>query len=135
MTLPALPKQNKKKEADFGLYLRRWLKEHPQFSMAMELKQTEGNSIPFKEVKDEQLAYAFKIRSNEGVLIRVLGTNGEPDYIWLRNMPSYIFVKFPKFFCAISPDVWVSLKERSPRKSLSSDEAKSSASIVVCYGK
>lgn len=126
--LPNLPKQNKKREADFGVYLRRWLKSHPQFTMAMELKQTETNRIRFSEVKDEQLAYAFAIRSNEGVLIRVQGTNGEPDYIYLRNTPSYIFIKFPKFFCAIAPDVWILEKEKG--SSLTSDRAKQIASIV-----
>jgi hypothetical protein len=131
MTLPDLPKQNKTNEAEFGLKLKKWMKNNPMFSCSLEAKQTCTNSIPFKEVTNEQLAWGMSIRSNEGIMVRVQGSSGEPDYIWCRNMPSFIMIKFPKFFCLIAVPVFIMEKEKSKRKSLTAERAVAIAVKVV----
>lgn len=129
--LPTLPKQNNKKEAGFGLMFRKWIEKNPRFSCSLEMKQTATDSIPFSCVEEEQLIYGMAIRSERGVLIRVVGTKGEPDYIWCRNMPSYVVIKFPKFFCLIPVPIFIQEKETSTRKSLISSRAKEISTVVV----
>lgn len=131
---PKLPQRKKLKEASFtDKKLDEWLREIQPMSMAIESKQTEGDSIPFSEVSDEQLNYLLRIRSQEGVKIRTLSINGQPDHIWLRNFPSFIFIKFPNFFCGISPDVFIQEMKKSKRKSLTSERAKAISSILVSF--
>jgi len=126
MNLPDLPKQHKKKEADFGVQFRHWLVKNPQFnSCAFELKHTRGkDSFPFSELKVEQIAYANKIQSNDGVLIRNDGRNGEPDYTFLKNTPTYIVIKYPKEFFIIPIQDFIKEKDSSKRKSLTEDRAR-----------
>ncbi len=113
-----------KKEADFSIVFRHWIKANPQYSCALEMKQTSGDSIPFSCVEQHQLDYGMAIRSKKGTLIRVQGGNGEPDYIYLRNTPSYIVIKYPGEFHIISVDTFILEKERSKRKSLTSKRAR-----------
>lgn len=129
--LPSLPKQIKKREADFGLVFRTWITKHPQVSSAWELKQTTADSISFSCVEDQQLLWLEAINSSKGALIRVQGTSGQPDYLYLRNAPAHIFIKFPKVWCAITISTWILEKERSKRKSLTVDRAREIAVKVV----
>ena len=131
--LPNLPQTKKKREANFSeKKLDKWLSDNNlRYSTALEIKQTTKQSIPFSEVKDEQLNYLLRIRSNRGVKIRTLGLNGQPDYVWCVNMPSYIVVKYPDCFCIIAPDVWQKESLESKRRSLTLDRARSIATIVV----
>jgi hypothetical protein len=131
MKLPDLPKQNKKKEADFGITFRRWIEKNPRFSCSLEMKQTTTDSIPFSAIEEEQLIFGMAIRSEKGVLVRIKGTIGEPDYIWCRNMPSYIVVRYPKFFCLIPVPIFIQEKQRSKRKSLVGSRAKELSTCTV----
>lgn len=120
------------KEADFGIQLRHWLKANPGFSRAIEIKDSRGAySIPFSEIKQEQLDYALAIKSDEGTLVRVQGMGGEPDYIYLRKFPAYIGIKYPDCFCLISPEAFIAEKKKSTRKSLTSIRARDIAVTVV----
>lgn len=125
MHLPDLPRQNKKKEADFGVQFRAIIKQFPFIKTgAFELKHTRGkNYLNFNEVKPEQIAYGYKIQSEEGVIIRVIGFNGEPDYIYLKNEPYFITIKYPKSYFIISLDDWIKEREISNRKSLTEERA------------
>ncbi len=125
----------KTREADFGILFRHWIKAHPQFTAAYELKQTSKDSIPFSCVEDHQLVYLEAIRSDKGVLVRVQGTNGEPDYIYLRNEPAYIVIKFPKSFHIITPDAFLIAKRKEDRKSLTESRAKEISIKSVNLGK
>lgn len=127
--LPDLPQQNQKKEADFGLKLKKWMVKNPMYSCALETKYSKGNTFTMSEVEPEQLAWGMKIRSNEGVMVRVIGRTGEPDYIWCRNMPSYIVIKYPKMFCLIAVPTFI--QERDKQKSLTQSRASDIATIVV----
>lgn len=129
--LPELPKQNKQIETDFGLRLKKWMLKNPMFSCSLETKQTTTNSIPFSAVEDEQLAWGMAIRSDKGAMVRVIGISGQPDYIWCRNMPSFIVIKYPDFFCIISVVTFIQEKEQSKRKSLTADRAKEIAIKVI----
>lgn len=117
--MPPLPKQNKKKEADFGIKLRDFYKKNPDFTCAIETKQTQTDSIPFSEVKEAQLAFALAIRSDKGILMRIVPVvEGMPDYIYMRNEASWICIKYPKGFVFISPDRFILERDSSKRKSL-----------------
>ncbi len=130
-TLPELPKQHKKKEADFGVRLRKWLRENPTFSCAYEVKYTPTNSLPFNALEDHQRTYLKAIKSPKGELIRVQGVNGEPDYIWLRNFPACVVIKYPHSFHLIDVDTFVMEDTRSKRRSLTSERAEAISIISV----
>ncbi len=120
-----------KREAQFGLLVRAWLRANPMYTCALELKQTTGSSIPFSDVAQAQLDYARAIQSDHGVCIRVVGFNGEPDYIYLRQQPVFFVIRFPHCFMLILSDIFESEKSISKRKSLTEKRAKEIATIVV----
>ena len=134
--MPPLPKQHKDPEAKFGIEFRKWLKEncHGEYDMrscSLELKHTRGRaSLPFDEVKPEQLAYASQIEGN-GALIRVQGLKGEPDYIWLTNATAWIVVRYRRFWCMIEAQQFVWERDKGKSKSLSEERARAIASIIV----
>lgn len=123
--MPPLPKQNKKLEADFGIKLKAYIEKNPfKISTGIELKQTETDSIPFSAVEPQQVAHGLRTKSDKGVWIRVQGTNGEQDYIWLVNTPSYVAIKFKSGTCFIDIETFVLERDRSKRKSLTWERAK-----------
>lgn len=132
MTLPDLPKFNKKSEADFGLKFRKWW-QAKGMNAPYELKDSRGkNSIPFSAVTAEQIAIALGAKSSKGVLIRIeKGTVGAPDYVGFRNSPYWFVFRYPKSVEIIDAEVFVMEKERSKRKSLTSERAAAISSISV----
>lgn len=121
-------------EAQFGILLRHWLKANPTFSQAYELKQTSSSSILFSCLEEHQALYLQAIKSNKGTLIRVQGTSGEPDYIYLRNSPSSVVIKFPHEFSIIDIDTFLLEKKRSKRKSLTMLRAREISTVTVKLG-
>jgi len=123
--LPNLPKQNKHREADFGLKLREWIMKNPRQTCSIEIKDSRGkNSIPFSEITQQQISFALLVQSDKGALVRVQGMNGESDYIYLRSEQANVIIKYPKFFCIIPINNFIFEKEKSKRKSLTEDRAK-----------
>lgn len=120
-----------KRESDFGVLLRHWFKKNPRYSCSIECKQTTTDSIPFNAVEQGQIDWALAISSPKGALVRVIGQSGEPDYIWCCNMPAYIAMRYPKFFCLIGIETFLLEKGRSKRKSLTSERAKEVSVVVV----
>lgn len=118
-------------ESKFGILFRHWLRANPQYTCAYELKQTKGNSIAFGELKDHQQAYLEAVRGDKGVLVRVQGTGGEPDYIYLRNCRACVVVKYPHSFEIIDIGTWVLEKRKSTRKSLTSARAREISAVSV----
>lgn len=128
--LPSLPKQHKQPEADFGVDLKHWFEKNKPLTSSLEIKHTRGkNSFSFRELKEEQIAFAKRISSDKGAWIRTLGQNGEPDYIWMRNEIAYIPIRYPKGFVFITIDNILFEKEK--RKSLSWERACEIASRVI----
>lgn len=122
----------KNREAKSAVLFRHWLRANPQISGSYEIKDTRGkNYINFNEVTEQQLNYGLAIRGNKGTLIRVQGVNGEPDYIYLRNAPSWIVIRYPKSFEVISVEAFIQEKEKSKKKSLLLSRAKDISVISV----
>lgn len=120
-----------KREADFGILFRHWLRANPRHSCAFELKQTSGTSIPFSCLEDHQETYLMAIKGPKGVLIRVQGVAGEPDYVYLRNAPACVVVKIGKEFHIIDIDQWANEKRRSKRRSLTGSRAREISILSV----
>lgn len=135
MNLPTLPKIHQKKEADFGLRFRTWFKDNSRLfeSGSFELKDTRGKDyLNFNEVKSVQIASGLKNQSDEGNLMRAsVATTGTADYLFYRNAKGWIVIKYPKMFCIISLDNFIQEKETSDRKSLTSEDARRIAWLVI----
>lgn len=95
------------------------------------MKQTTTDSLPFRELKEAQIAWLQAAKSDEGVLIRVIGHGGEPDYVYYRNSPAWVVVKYPDRFCIIDVDQFVKIRDYSKRKSLSCELAQGIAALTV----
>ncbi len=123
--LPELPKQIKKKEAAFGLRFRKWIEKNPQMSGAFELKQVEGNSMPFSAVKPHQLVALF-MASRNGILYKIADDSRgtKPfDYVYLRHSGAYVVIKYPDVFVLIEVRAFMDESETSVRRSLTRDRA------------
>lgn len=122
--LPPLPKQYKRLEADFGVKLRdELLRVHKHKTAVFELKQCEGPSLPFDDLKPEQIAYLKSAKGSKGVVLRNTGRNGEPDYALFRNAPAWVVVKYKKSFYGIDIDDFLFERDRSKRRSLTKERA------------
>lgn len=129
--LPNLPKTHKHCEATFSLKFRAWLKENPRISSAFEMKDTRGkNAFPFSELTDVQRAYGMSIKSDKGTLIRVQGLAGEPDYVYLRNAPALVVIKYKQGWAAIDIETLIMEDKRSKKRSLTWSRAIDLASYL-----
>ncbi len=120
MTSMDLPKQHRKREADFGVAFRAWWKLHP-FSGEIELKDTRGkDSLPFSALDPQQELVACA----DTILIRrTMGTVGAADYTGLVRSQYWIAIKYPKAFYVIGMKEFLRERDRSSRKSLTSARA------------
>ena len=121
------------KEKDFAIIFRHWIKANPQISGSYEIKDTRGkNYINYSEIPEHQINYAQAINSKTGVLIRVQGMGGEPDYIYLRNAPAYFVIKYPKSFEIIAVENLLFERDRNKKiKSLTYLRAKAISTISI----
>jgi hypothetical protein len=110
-----------KREAKFSIQFRHWLRANPQKTCAIEMKDTRGKkSFYLKEWKDAQRTFAEAIRSSsKGVLVRTEGVEGLPDYIYLRQEPSLVVIKYPLGFAIIDS----AILEKEETTSLSPERA------------
>ena len=132
MNLPELPRQIKQREATSSIDLKHWIEKNQKFTCGLEVKDSAGkDSIPFSVVADKQIAYANQASGPKGAWIRVQGVNGEQDYIWLINTPSYIVIKYPKCFCIITIGNFLFEKQKSKRKSLTLERAIQIATKII----
>lgn len=122
-----------RREAKFGTLLRHWCKANADNldTCGLELKHTTANSLPFGALADNQIDFGNAITNSQGVLIRVQGTNGEPDYIWMRKEPAYVVIRYPNCFCILTIDAFVKEKATSKRRSLTSSRAKEISTYFV----
>lgn len=133
MTLPDLPKQIKKREAKFGIELRRWLEKNGGESCVFELKQTTTSSISFSCLKGGQIPWLKQAKGPKGILLKNPGGNGEPDYSYHRDSFAWVVIRYPKSFCIIDIDVFLTEKMNSKRKSLILDRAHAIATYSNVY--
>ena len=119
--LPPLPRVLKHREADFGLQFRAYIKANWKDGTAtFELKQSKTDSIPFNCLEEHQINYNLAERK----LVRVQGSIGEPDMIFLNRVPSYVVIRFKSGFCIIPINSFLKEKKISDRKSLTYLRAK-----------
>ena len=123
-------------ESKFSLKFRSWWRAN-RMNGVFELKDSRGaSSIPFSEIKEEQIDSGLANKSKRGNLIRVQsGTIGTGDYIGLVNFPSYIVIKYPTHFEIIDIETFNLEKNRSKLRSLTSKRAKEISIISVSLTK
>lgn len=107
-------------ESKSSITFRHYLRANPWLTCALEMKDTRGKgSLPFHEVSQAQIDYGLAIKSDKGVLMRVQAVaEGMPDYIYMRNEPAYIPIKYPNGFAVIDVETFVLEKKRSKVLSL-----------------
>jgi penicillin-binding protein-related factor A (putative recombinase) len=127
----------KKSEQKFTTYFQHWLKERVfvKGGVAFEIKHTRGkNLFPFSEVKDHQINALLAVKSVKGLVYKISDSaiGFKPfDCFMMRECESYIVIKYPNFFCLINPENFIQEKERTNRKSLTSERAKEIANLIV----
>jgi len=111
----------KKREAKFSIRFRHWLRANPlPLSCTFEMKDTRGrNSLPFSDLKEEQIDWGMAISGKKGILMRNQGGHGEPDYTYHYNQPAFVVIHFTgKGFVMIEIPIFKLEKENSTKKSL-----------------
>lgn len=125
----------KKREAQFTLLFRHYLKANPiQNSAVFELKQTINDSIPFNVVKDHQINALKSVKSKYGFLYKISDDSIgiKPfDMVYYFNSPAFVVIKYPECFVIIDIDDFILERNTSKRKSLTSDRATKIATHVI----
>lgn len=126
-----------KREQKFGQLFRHWLMSNPlRFSngAVFELKQT-STSLPFDAVKEHQIAALVAAsEGNKGLLYKAPDDSRgiKPfDFFFSINTPAYVVIKYPKHFEVISVGTFILEKNRSKKKSLTSQRAREISTISV----
>lgn len=123
-------------ESKSSLTFRKWVSANAGslISCTFEMKDSRGeDSLPFIKIEEPQIDHAMAIKwSKKGDLIRVeSGTIGAPDYVFYKNAPAYIVIKYPNCFTIIDIETFTEEKARSKRKSLTVVRAKEIAWRVI----
>lgn len=123
-----------KREAKFNTTFNHWLKNVYKKSGAFELKQTLVDSIPFSAIEPHQLQALLAVRFGTFVFkIPDAGYQNPFDCFCMTEMPAYVVVKYPSFFCLIGVRYWESESKQSKRRSLTSKRAQEISTVVVAY--
>lgn len=125
------------KEAKFAIKFRHWLRANPvNISCTFEIKDTRGRkSLPFSELKEEQINWGLAVKSKKGVLMRNQGGHGEPDYTYHYNQPAFVVINFTgKGFAVIEIETFCLERDRNKKaKSLTWERACAIATIEEHY--
>ncbi len=114
----------RKREADCQTYFNKWVKNVYKKTAVFELKQTQGDSIPFSDVVPHQIAALEQVRNGTFVFkIPDAGFQNPFDSFCMTKMPAYVVFFYPKAFYLISINTFLLEKERSKRKSLTEKRA------------
>lgn len=117
------------KESDFQTAFNKWLKYHPEYYGAFELKLTHDPSLPFSAVSAHQVRNLDNVRNNHLIYkIADEGFGQKPfDCFKLQNYPAYIAIMFyrrgQKTFYMIDINTWIDHVLGSKRKSITEVEA------------
>lgn len=118
----------KKREADFGIFFRHWLKANPMESCAFELKQTRSHRLPFSAVKEHQLEFLLAAKSDKGILYKIADDSRgiKPfDMFYFRNAEAYVVIKYPECFVMIEPKTFIFERDvLNSEQSLTAERAK-----------
>lgn len=120
------------KERSFQTTFSHWLKSVHKQTGAFELKVAKNESLPFSAVAPHQLQALEQVRYGVFVFkIPDCGFQNGFDCFSMVRQPAWIVIKYTKFFCLISIDVFLLEKDRSKRKSLTASRAVEIASEVI----
>lgn len=125
----------KKREANFQTMFNHYVKSVHKKTGAFELKQTKGSSLPFASVMPHQVSALNQAKN--GVMVFKIpdcGYQNPFDGFCLANVPAYVVIKYPDFFCMIDIDDWKNEDKMSIRRSLTATRAKEIAEIIVDCG-
>ncbi len=122
----------KKREADFSLVLRHWIKAEMPFrdSCAIEVKQTRTNRLPFSDVQEHQIDALQAASTYMGLLYKAPDDSRgvKPfDFFYMKNAGAWVVIKYPGQFSVISKDAFLAEKKRSEEKSLTKERAEAIA--------
>lgn len=123
-----------KREANFTILFRHWLKANPMRSSAFELKQTRTDSLAFNKIQEHQLIALQAAKGEHGLLHKISDESSgfKPcDLVYLRASGAYVVIKYPRSFSIIDVDGFIIERDISFRKSLTEERAKQIASLVV----
>ncbi len=113
-----------KREANYQTYFNKWVKNVYKKTAVFELKQTQGDSIPFSDVVPHQVAALEQVRNGTFVYkIPDAGFQNPFDSFCLTKIPAFVVFFYAKSFHLISIDTFLLEKERSKRKSLTEKRA------------
>lgn len=120
-----------KHEVKFGELLRHWLKRYPQETCSIETKQTRTNTFTLSEIKSAQLDWGHAISGDKGVLIRTQAVaTGMPDFVYMRNEPAFVAIRFPSCFVLISIQR-IQAEVDQHVKSITSERAREISTVTV----
>lgn len=116
-----------KRESNFTLRFRHYLKANPMPSAAFELKQC-GSSLPFSAVQEHQIDGLRAVKSDHGLLYKGADDSRsiKPfDLFYLRNAPAFVVILFGnQEFSIIDVDTFMLESKRSKRRSLTMARAR-----------
>jgi len=123
----------KKREANFGLRFRHWIRANPlPYSCTFELKDcSHKKSFPFEEWKEAQRDWAMAIAGKGGMLMRQPGGSGHPDYTYHYNQPAFTVINFKEGFSIIDAKILLLEIKNSKKKSITFNRAKEIAYITI----
>lgn len=123
-----------KREAKKQTTFNHWVKEVYKKTAAFELKQTQGPSIPFSDVKDHQVAALLAVK--EGTFVWKIpdcGFQNPFDSFCMTKCPAYVVIFYPLSAEIIPIEGFILERERSKRKSLTYDRAKAISVMSIQY--
>ena len=122
-----------KHEAKYQTLFNMWLKDNHFPTGAFELKQTQGNAIPFSSVKAHQLR-ALRIAKYSTLVHKIsdLDVGFKPfDSFCLTKTPAYVVLFFRRRGYFIDVDVWADEQSKSTRKSIIEQRAKELSTTIL----
>lgn len=123
-------------EAKFTTKLKKWIRYRFQGTAAIEVKYTEGKSIPFSAVQEHQHDALFRVKHGRIAYKIPDDSRGRKpfDMLVYDRAPAYVCLYFysrgEKEFYMIDIDVWDELERELDRKSITKELAKKHAEII-----
>lgn len=124
----------KKREADFGVLFRHWLKVHKMHNAAFELKQTTSDRLPFSSLAEHQIIGLLAAKNDSGILYKAPDDSRSVkpfDYFYLRNALAFVVIRYPKTAEIIDIEAFIMERDRTIAKSLTSERAKAISTISI----
>src|SRR3990167_8161555 len=122
-----------KKERHYIPLIMKFLRDTVKQSCAVEAKLARGNSIPFRSLSEHQ-ERALILASGKGMYHKIADGSGQQtpfDAFCLVGVPAYVAIVYGKVCCLIAIDVFQNERNKSKRKSLTSERARAISSILI----